>query len=119
MMRSLCRENGMEDGSITIFMTFIFLLLFTLTGAALDSARYFGSGGYVTTSAYGADVAVYGEYNRELLRSMVCLAMEAATEKDVGTGWNVMKRFCQTICGSDRYHRKRAFFPGGMLPSTR
>ena len=66
MMRSLCRENGMEDGSITVFMTFIFLLLFTLTGAALDSARYFGSGGYVTTSAYGADVAVYGEYNREL-----------------------------------------------------
>ena len=66
MMRSLCRENGMEDGSITVFMTFIFLLLFTLTGAALDSARCFGSGGYVTTSAYGADVAVYGEYNREL-----------------------------------------------------
>lgn len=56
----------MEDGSITVFMTFIFLLLFTLTGAALDSARCFGSGGYVTTSAYGADVAVYGEYNREL-----------------------------------------------------
>ena len=53
------------------------------------------------------------------LRSMVCLAMAAATEKEVGTGWNVMKRFCQTICGSDRYHRKRAFFPGGMLPSTR
>lgn len=66
MMRSLCREKSMEDGSITVFMTFIFLLLFALTGAALDSARYFGSGGYVTTSAYGADVAVYGEYNREL-----------------------------------------------------
>lgn len=55
-----------EDGSITIFMTFIFLLLFALTGATLDSARYFSSGGYVRSSAYGADIAIYGEYNREL-----------------------------------------------------
>lgn len=119
MMRSLCRENGMEDGSITVFMTFIFLLLFTLTGAALDSARYFGSGGYVTTSAYGADVAVYGEYNRELFTEYGLFGYGGCNGKEVGTGWNVMKRFCQTICGSDRYHRKRAFFPGGMLPSTR
>ena len=66
MMKLICRGNRAEDGSITVFMTFVFLLLFALTGTALDSARYFGSGGYVTTSAYGADVAVYGEYNREL-----------------------------------------------------
>ena len=62
MMVSTCRE----DGSITVFMTFIFLLLFALTGATLDSARYFGSGGYVRSSAYGAEIAAYGEYNREL-----------------------------------------------------
>ena len=62
MMVSACKE----DGSITVFMTFIFLLLFALTGATLDSARYFGSGGYVRTSAYGAEIAAYGEYNREL-----------------------------------------------------
>ena len=41
-----------EDGSITIFMTFIFLLLFALTGATLDSARYFSSGGYVRSVSY-------------------------------------------------------------------
>ena len=55
-----------EEGSITVFMTFIFLLLFALTGATLDSARYFGSAGYVKTSAYGAEITAYGEYNREL-----------------------------------------------------
>ena len=55
-----------EEGSITVFMTFIFLLLFALTGVTLDSARYFGSAGYVKTSAYGAEIAAYGEYNREL-----------------------------------------------------
>lgn len=55
-----------RDGSITIFMTFAFLLLFALTGAALDSARFFSSRGYVKTSAYGAEVAMYGNYNREL-----------------------------------------------------
>ena len=62
MMVSACKE----DGSITVFMTFVFLLLFALTGATLDSARYFSSGGYVRTSAYGAEIAAYGEYNREL-----------------------------------------------------
>lgn len=62
MMVSACKE----EGSITVFMTFIFLLLFALTGATLDSARYFGSGGYVRSSAYGAEIAAYGEYNREL-----------------------------------------------------
>lgn len=55
-----------RDGSITVFMTFVFLLLFALTGVVLDSARFFGSGGYMKVSAYGADVALYGNYNREL-----------------------------------------------------
>lgn len=58
--------SAYRDGSITVFMTCIFLLLFALIGAVIDSARYFGSGGYVKASAYGADVAVYGQYNREL-----------------------------------------------------
>lgn len=59
-------ESAYSDGSITVFMTCIFLLLFALTGAVVDSARYFGSGGYVKASAFGADVAVYGRYNKEL-----------------------------------------------------
>lgn len=57
-----------EDGSITIFMTFIFLLLFALTAAALDSARLYASMGYMKTSARGAELAVYGEYTRELFK---------------------------------------------------
>jgi hypothetical protein len=59
-------DGSVEDGSITVFMTFVFLLLFALTGAALDSARFFASKGYVLASAYGGEVAIYGEYNREL-----------------------------------------------------
>lgn len=59
-------EKTEEGGSITVFMSFIFLLLFALTGAALDSARFFSAGGYMGVAAYGAEIAVYGDYNREL-----------------------------------------------------
>lgn len=61
-------KDRCEGGSITVFMTFLFLLLFALTGTVLDSARFFGSGGYMKVSSYGAAVAVYGDYNRELFR---------------------------------------------------
>lgn len=63
-----------EEGSITVFMTFLFLLLFALMGVTLDSARFFGSRGYVKTSAYGADIALYGKYNRELFQEYGLLA---------------------------------------------
>lgn len=56
------------DGSITVFTVFLFLTLLLLTGSVLDSARFFGSTGYVKTSAYGAELAAYGAYNRELFR---------------------------------------------------
>lgn len=62
------QQELVVDGSITIFMTFLFLMLFSLTGAVLDSARFFSSGGYMSISAYGADMAVFGKYNRELFR---------------------------------------------------
>ncbi len=55
-----------RDGSITVFMAFLFLLLSALTGAVLDSARFFGSRGYVKSSSYGAQIAMYGDYNKEL-----------------------------------------------------
>lgn len=63
-----------EQGSITVFMTFIFLLLFALLGVTLDSARFFGSRGLVKTSAYGADITLFGKYNRELFREYGLLA---------------------------------------------
>lgn len=62
------QQELVVDGSITIFMTFLFLMLFSLTGAVLDSTRFFSSGGYMTISAYGADMAVFGNYNRELFQ---------------------------------------------------
>jgi hypothetical protein len=73
-----------EDGSITLFMTLIFLLLFALTGAALDSARFFSSKGYVLASAYGGEVAMYGRYNRELYENYGLFAYGGYDGLDTG-----------------------------------
>lgn len=78
-MRQMGRREGdefltSEQGSITVFMAFIFLLLSALLGVTLDSARFFGSRGYVKTSAYGADIALFGKYNRELFEKYGLLA---------------------------------------------
>ena len=55
-----------EKGSITIFMTFIFLLLFSLTGVTLDCARFLAVQGYMEVTGYAADVAMFGRYDKEL-----------------------------------------------------
>lgn len=54
------------EGSVTVFLTFIFLLLFSLAGAGLDSARFWGSRGYIETAAWSAQMAPFGNYNKEL-----------------------------------------------------
>lgn len=67
-------RKSTAGGSITVFMTFLFLLLFAVTGTALDSARFFASAGYIKTSAQGANIAIYGNYNRELFQEYGLLA---------------------------------------------
>lgn len=62
---SFVLECGME-GSITVFLAFVFLLLLALTGTMLDSGRYFGAGGYVSISAHAAGMSTFGSFNREL-----------------------------------------------------
>lgn len=56
------------EGSISVFLAFLFLLLTALTGVLLDSGRYFGASGYMSISAHAAGRSVFGEYNQELFR---------------------------------------------------
>lgn len=65
-MKNRWKQIEVADGSITIFLSFLSVILMALVGTALDSARYFSSGGYVSISAHAAGMTVFGEYNREL-----------------------------------------------------
>lgn len=83
-LQKQCANLG-TDGSVTVFMTFLFLILFLLSEAVLDSTRVFSSDGYVSVSAYGADVAMFGKYNRELFQEYQLFGYggyEGRTEED-------------------------------------
>lgn len=54
------------EGSVTIFMTFLFLLFFSLTGIALENARVISSRGYMQVAADSAAMTLFGDYNSEL-----------------------------------------------------
>ncbi len=56
----------METGSITVFLTILFLLFLSLTGVAFENARVLSASGYVRTAAHSAAMTVFGNYNREL-----------------------------------------------------
>ena len=71
----MCRELGkniendsyiMYSGSITVFLTILFLLFFSLIGAAFENVRVLSSAGYLRTAAHSAAMTVFGDYNREL-----------------------------------------------------
>lgn len=49
-----------------MFLTILFLLFFSLTGAAFENARVLSSKGYVRTAAHSAAMTVFGDYNKEL-----------------------------------------------------
>ncbi len=54
------------SGSITVFLTILFLLFFSLIGVAFENARVLSSAGYIRTAAHSAAMTVFGAYNREL-----------------------------------------------------
>lgn len=56
----------METGSITVFLTILFLLFFSLIAVAFENARVLSASGYVRTAAHSAAMTVFGNYNREL-----------------------------------------------------
>lgn len=60
---SFKRESG---ASITVFLTILFLLFFSMTGVMLDSARVLASDGYFRVASRSAAMTVFGNYNKEL-----------------------------------------------------
>lgn len=68
-------KNDMEtdgcvvyQGSITVFLTILFLLFFSLIGAAFENVRVLSSEGYLRTASHSAAMTVFGAYNRELYK---------------------------------------------------
>lgn len=55
-----------REGSITVFLTLVFGLIFSLVGVTLEHARHFTIEGYVARAADSAASAVFGNYTREL-----------------------------------------------------
>lgn len=54
------------SGSITVFLSILFLLIFSLIGVAFENVRVLSSEGYMRTAAHSAAMTVFGSYNREL-----------------------------------------------------
>lgn len=59
-------ECQIDTGSITVFLTILFLLFFSLIGVAFENARVLSASGYVRTAAHSAAMTVFGNYNKEL-----------------------------------------------------
>lgn len=59
-------RNSDVQGSITVFLTIIFMLLFSLFGVTFENARLLSSYGYMRVAAHSAAMTVFGDFNREL-----------------------------------------------------
>ena len=59
-------ENRRAEGSITVFLSIVFLLFFSLVGAAFEQVRILSSQTYMHVAAASAAATVFGKYNREL-----------------------------------------------------
>ena len=57
-----------KPGSVTVFLTMIFLLTFSLLGVTYDCARMSAVQGYVKVAGSSAAKTVFGDYNRELFQ---------------------------------------------------
>lgn len=55
-----------KEGSVTVFLTILFLLFFALLGVTFENARVMSSHGYVRVAAHSAAMTAFGNYNREL-----------------------------------------------------
>ena len=72
-----------EDGSITVFLSIIFLLFFAMFGVTFENVRSLISVGHVRTSAYSAAVTAFGDYNKELYREYGLFGYGGAEGKNV------------------------------------
>lgn len=57
-----------KPGSVTVFLTMIFLLTFSLLGVTYDCARMSAVQGYVKVAGSSAAKTVFGNYNQELFQ---------------------------------------------------
>lgn len=61
------RNNNMrKSGSITVFLTLIFVIIMSLIFAVIENTRVLSSDGYVSVAADSAAETVMGDYNKEL-----------------------------------------------------
>lgn len=72
-----------ENGSITVFLSIIFLLFFAMFGVTFENVRSLISAGHVRTSAYSAAVTAFGDYNKELYREYGLFGYGGAEGKNV------------------------------------
>ena len=59
-------KGSRAEGSITVFLSIVFLLFFSLVGAAFEQVRILSSQTYMHVAASSAAATVFGKYNREL-----------------------------------------------------
>ena len=61
-------KNKKVNGSITVFMTFIFILIFGLVLIFFESTRITASKGYIKNASSAAEKTLFGDYNMELFK---------------------------------------------------
>lgn len=74
--------NEACSGSITVFLTILFLLFFSLVGVAFENARILSAAGYMRVAAHSAAMTVFGAYNRELYRDYGLFAYGGCNGKE-------------------------------------
>lgn len=62
------KKNKEVKGSITVFMTFMFILIFGLVLIFFESARITASRGYIKNASSAAEKTLFGDYNAELFK---------------------------------------------------
>ena len=60
--------NKEVKGSITVFMTFIFILIFGMVLIFFESTRIAASKGYIKNASSAAEKTLFGDYNMELFK---------------------------------------------------
>ncbi len=71
------------SGSITVFLTILFLLFFALIGVTLENVRILSSEGYMRVAAHSAAMTAFGAYNRELYRDYGLFAFGGCEGKGI------------------------------------
>jgi len=98
-----------KPGSVTVFLTMIFLLVFSLLGVTYDCARMSAARGYVKVAGSSAARTVFGNYNQELFQEYGLFGYGGCD----GMGWEDLNReFLQTL------KENLQFSQGGTLSGT-